>query len=33
VRRLKELGVWAVILGKAIYEGLIRVEDAIEYAD
>jgi phosphoribosylformimino-5-aminoimidazole carboxamide ribotide isomerase len=33
VKRLKDLGVWAVILGKAIYEGLIRVEDAIKYAD
>lgn len=33
VKRLKGLGVWAVILGKAIYEGLIRVEEAIQYAD
>lgn len=33
VKRLKDLGVWAVILGKAIYEGLIKVEEAIEYAD
>lgn len=33
VKRLKDLGVWAVILGKAIYEGLIRVEEAAEYAD
>jgi phosphoribosylformimino-5-aminoimidazole carboxamide ribotide isomerase len=33
VKRLKDLGVWAVILGKAIYEGLIRVEEAVEYAD
>ena len=33
VTRLKDLGVWAVILGKAIYEGLIKVEEAIQYAD
>ncbi len=33
VKRLKDLGVWAVILGKAVYEGLIRVEEAIKYAD
>ena len=33
VKRLKDLGVWAVILGKAIYEGLIKVEEAVEYAD
>lgn len=33
VKRLKDLGVWATILGKAVYEGLIRVEEAIAYAD
>jgi phosphoribosylformimino-5-aminoimidazole carboxamide ribotide isomerase len=33
VKRMKDLGVWAVILGKAIYENLIKVEDAIQYAD
>jgi len=33
VKRLKDLGVWAVILGKAVYEGLIKVEEAIQYAD
>jgi phosphoribosylformimino-5-aminoimidazole carboxamide ribotide isomerase len=33
VKRLKDLGVWAVILCKAIYEGLIKVEEAIQYAD
>lgn len=33
VKRLKGLGVWATILGKAVYEGLIRVEEAIAYAD
>ncbi len=33
VKRLKEMGVWGVILGKAVYEGLIRIEEAVEYAD
>lgn len=33
VKTLKSMGVWAVILGKAVYEGLIRIEEAIEYAD
>jgi len=33
VKKLKDLGVWAVILGKAVYEGLIKVEEAIQYAD
>lgn len=33
VKRMKDLGVWAVILGKAIYENLIKVEDAIQHAD
>lgn len=33
VKRLKDLGVWATILGKAVYEGLIKVEEAITYAD
>ena len=33
VRILKDLGVWAVILGKAVYEGLIGVEEAMRYAD
>ncbi|HBA54566.1 MAG TPA: 1-(5-phosphoribosyl)-5-((5-phosphoribosylamino)methylideneamino)imidazole-4-carboxamide isomerase [Syntrophorhabdus aromaticivorans] len=33
VKMLKDLGVWAVILGKAVYEGLIKVEEAIRYAD
>lgn len=32
VKRLKDLGVWATILGKAVYEGLIKVEEAIAYA-
>jgi len=33
VKKLKDIGVWAVILGKAVYEGMIRVEEAIQYAD
>lgn len=33
VKMLKDLGVWAVILGKAVYEGLIKVEEAMQYAD
>jgi phosphoribosylformimino-5-aminoimidazole carboxamide ribotide isomerase len=33
VKRLKDSGVWATILGKAVYEGLIRIEEAAAYAD
>jgi phosphoribosylformimino-5-aminoimidazole carboxamide ribotide isomerase len=33
VKRLKDSGVWATILGKAVYEGLIRIEEAATYAD
>jgi phosphoribosylformimino-5-aminoimidazole carboxamide ribotide isomerase len=33
VKKLKKMGVWATILGKAIYEGLINVEEAMTYAD
>ena len=33
VKNLKEMEVWATILGKAVYEGLIRIEEAVEYAD
>jgi phosphoribosylformimino-5-aminoimidazole carboxamide ribotide isomerase len=33
VRRLKDMGVWAAILGKAVYEGLIKIEEAVKYAD
>jgi phosphoribosylformimino-5-aminoimidazole carboxamide ribotide isomerase len=33
VKRLKDMGVWAAILGKAVYEGLIKVEEAVKYAD
>ena len=30
VKRLKDMGAWATILGKAVYEGLIRIEEAVE---
>jgi phosphoribosylformimino-5-aminoimidazole carboxamide ribotide isomerase len=33
VKRLKDSGVWATILGKAVYEGLIKIEEAATYAD
>jgi phosphoribosylformimino-5-aminoimidazole carboxamide ribotide isomerase len=33
VKKLKDMGVWAAILGKAVYEGLIKIEEAIAYAD
>jgi phosphoribosylformimino-5-aminoimidazole carboxamide ribotide isomerase len=33
VKRLKDMGVWATILGKAVYEGLIKIEEAVRYAD
>ena len=33
LRRLKEMDVWAAIVGKAYYEGRIRIEEAIELAD
>jgi phosphoribosylformimino-5-aminoimidazole carboxamide ribotide isomerase len=33
VKRLKEMNVWATILGKAVYEGLIKIEEAVKYAD
>ncbi len=33
VKKLKEMDVWAAILGKAVYEGLIRIEEAVGYAD
>jgi phosphoribosylformimino-5-aminoimidazole carboxamide ribotide isomerase len=31
--RLKEMDVWAAIVGKAFYEGRIRIEEAMNYAD
>ena len=33
VKTLKDSGVWATILGKAVYEGLIKIEEAAAYAD
>jgi len=33
VRRLKEMDVWAAIIGKAFYEGFISIEEAMGYAD
>jgi phosphoribosylformimino-5-aminoimidazole carboxamide ribotide isomerase len=30
VKKLKEMGAWATILGKAVYEGLISIEEAVE---
>jgi phosphoribosylformimino-5-aminoimidazole carboxamide ribotide isomerase len=33
LRRLKEMNVWAAIVGKAYYEGRIRIEEAVELAD
>jgi phosphoribosylformimino-5-aminoimidazole carboxamide ribotide isomerase len=33
VKRLKEMDVWAAILGKAVYEGRIEIEEAMQYAD
>lgn len=33
LRSLKEMNVWAAIVGKAYYEGRIRIEEAVELAD
>jgi phosphoribosylformimino-5-aminoimidazole carboxamide ribotide isomerase len=33
VKKLKDMGAWAAILGKAVYEGLIKIEEAITCAD
>ena len=33
LRKLKEMDVWAAIVGKAYYEGHVRIEEAIELAD
>ncbi len=30
VKKLKDMGAWATILGKAVYEGLIKIEEAVE---
>ncbi len=33
LEKLKEMGVWAAIVGKAFYEGKIGIEEAMNYAD
>ncbi|MCX8022947.1 MAG: 1-(5-phosphoribosyl)-5-[(5-phosphoribosylamino)methylideneamino] imidazole-4-carboxamide isomerase [Syntrophorhabdaceae bacterium] len=33
LKQLKSMGVWATVVGKALYEGRIRIEEAMEYAD
>jgi phosphoribosylformimino-5-aminoimidazole carboxamide ribotide isomerase len=33
IGRLKEMDVWAAIVGKAFYEGRVGIEEAMEYAD
>ncbi len=33
LKKLKEMGVWAAIVGKAFYEGKIAIEEAMNYAD
>jgi phosphoribosylformimino-5-aminoimidazole carboxamide ribotide isomerase len=33
LKRLKEMGLWAAIVGKAYYEGRIKIEEAMAYAD
>jgi phosphoribosylformimino-5-aminoimidazole carboxamide ribotide isomerase len=33
LKRLKELGVWAAIVGKAFYEGRVGIQEAMVYAD
>jgi len=33
LKRLKDMDVWAAIVGKAFYEGKIGVEEAMNYAD
>ncbi len=33
LKRLREMEVWAAIVGKAFYEGRIGIEEAMEYAD
>jgi phosphoribosylformimino-5-aminoimidazole carboxamide ribotide isomerase len=30
VKKLKDMGAWATILGKAVYEGLISIEEAVQ---
>ncbi len=33
LRKLKDMDLWAAIVGKAFYEGRIRIEEAMTYAD
>jgi phosphoribosylformimino-5-aminoimidazole carboxamide ribotide isomerase len=33
LKKLKEMDLWAAIVGKAFYEGRIRIEEAMDYAD
>ncbi len=33
LKKLKEMDLWAAIVGKAFYEGRIRIEEAMKYAD
>lgn len=33
LKKLKEMDLWACIVGKAFYEGQIRIEEAMNYAD
>jgi phosphoribosylformimino-5-aminoimidazole carboxamide ribotide isomerase len=33
LKKLKSMGVWAAIVGKAFYEGKIGIEEAMNYAD
>ncbi|OPY71029.1 MAG: 1-(5-phosphoribosyl)-5-((5-phosphoribosylamino)methylideneamino) imidazole-4-carboxamide isomerase [Syntrophorhabdaceae bacterium PtaU1.Bin034] len=33
LKRLRDMDVWAAIVGKAFYEGRIRIEEAMNYAD
>ncbi|MEM3018557.1 MAG: 1-(5-phosphoribosyl)-5-[(5-phosphoribosylamino)methylideneamino] imidazole-4-carboxamide isomerase [Candidatus Bathyarchaeia archaeon] len=33
LRRLKDMGLFGAVVGKAIYEGKIKVEEAVKYAD
>jgi phosphoribosylformimino-5-aminoimidazole carboxamide ribotide isomerase len=33
IRKLKEMGLYAVIVGRALYEGIIKIEDLREFAN
>jgi phosphoribosylformimino-5-aminoimidazole carboxamide ribotide isomerase len=33
IRKLKEMGLYGVIVGRALYEGKIKVEDLVEFAN